>query len=201
MREYAMALTRRDFLASTGAAGGLFGFLGLDLSATVGYADEKAGLIRRSRITTTICPYCAVGCGVLAMSQKQADGTQRMVHVEGDPDHPISAGTLCPKGAALCQMANNDARLRKPLYRAPGATRFVRKEWSWVARRIAERIKKTRDESFTTSLQRGGKRLTVNRTTAIASLGSAALDNEECWLYEKMLRAMGLVYIEHQARI
>ncbi len=194
-----MEVTRRKFLTTSSAAagGGLLGFLGLDLNRTVAYASEKSAAVRRGRITTTICPYCAVGCGLLVTSQ-QKNGSRVVVHVEGDPDHPINEGTLCPKGAALYQMANNQQRLRKVLYRAPGATDFQEKDWSWASRQIAQRIKSTRDATFTRQNAEGQA---VNRTTAIASVGSAALDNEECWLYQKFLRSIGLVYIEHQARI
>jgi formate dehydrogenase major subunit len=164
---------------------------------TVAYANEMAAAVRRSRITTTICPYCAVGCGALVMSEKR-DGKSVVVNVEGDPDHPISEGTLCPKGASLYQLANNENRLRKVLYRPPGAAEYEEKEWSWAAREIARRIKSTRDATFTA---RNAKGEVVNRTTGIASLGSAALDNEECWLFQKFQRALGMVYVEHQARI
>ncbi len=186
-----MKPTRRDFLATVGTA--TFGFFGLDLKATVARADELAESFRYSRIRTTICPYCAVGCGVLVMSQ-----SGKVVRVEGDPDHPINEGTLCPKGASLVQLANNDNRLKQVLYRAPGARTLETIDWTTAGRMIARRIKATRDATFETTNQSGQ---TVNRTTAIASLGSAALDNETCWLYQKMLRAMGLVSIEHQARL
>jgi len=194
-----MRVTRRKFLTTTGSAGagGLLGFLGLDLSPTVAYASKMTEAVKRSRITTTICPYCAVGCGALVMTE-QEDGRRQVVNVEGDPDHPINEGTLCPKGAALYQMANNENRLRKVLYRAPGAEEFQEKEWGWAAKEIAKRIKATRDATFT---EKNAKGQVVNRTTAIASVGSAALDNEECWIFQKLLRSMGLVYIEHQARI
>ena len=194
-----MEMTRRKFLTAggTAATGGLLGFLGLDLNRTVAYASEKSAAVKRGRITTTICPYCAVGCGLLVTS-RQKNGRRVVIHVEGDPDHPINEGTLCPKGAALSQMANNERRLRKVLYRAPGAMEFEEKDWDWAARRIAQRIKSTRDDTFT---ERNAEGQTVNRTTAIASVGSAALDNEECWLFQKFLRSLGLVYIEHQARI
>lgn len=194
-----MRVTRRRFLATSGkaGAGGLLGFLGLDLSPTVAYASKMTAAVKRSRITTTICPYCAVGCGVLVMAE-QKDGRRQVVNVEGDPDHPINEGTLCPKGAALYQMANNENRLRKVLYRAPGAEKFQEKGWGWAAKEIAKRIKTTRDATFTETNAKGQA---VNRTTAIASVGSAALDNEECWIFQKLLRSMGLVYIEHQARI
>ncbi len=161
-------------------------------------AAERAELIRRSRITTTICPYCAVGCGMLAFSQPADDGRAALVHVEGDPDHPINQGTLCPKGGSVVQMLNSEKRLTAPLYRAAGATKFQQIGWDVAVKEIARRIKKTRDETLQRKNATGQ---VVNRTTAIASLGSSALDNEECWLYQKLLRAMGLVYIEHQARI
>lgn len=189
-----MTLTRRSFF---GAAGGLLGFLGLDLRAASEYAGKKVDALRRSRITTSICPYCSVSCGLLVMAEERG-GKRTVVNIEGDPDHPISEGTLCPKGASLYQMANNEKRLRKVLYRAPGAADFAEKDWGWAAKEIALRIKKTRDESFT---EKNAKGEIVNRTTAIASVGSAAMDNEECWLYQKFLRSLGLVAIEHQARI
>ncbi len=195
-----MEMSRRRFLAATGTAGtgSALGFLGLDLRATVAYASAGSEAVQRSTITTTICPFCAVGCGLLVMSAKDASGKTVVVNVEGDPDHPINEGTLCAKGASLYQLANNRKRLRKMLYRAPGATEFQQKDWTWAARQIARRIKKTRDETF---VEKNAHGEVVNRTTGIASVGSAALDNEECWLYQKLLRAMGLVYIEHQARI
>jgi formate dehydrogenase major subunit len=128
----------------------------------------------------------------------ERDGRWVAINVEGDPDHPINEGTLCPKGASLYQMCNGGDRLDKVLYRAPGSSRFEEKDWSWAARRIARLVKQTRDATFT---GRNHKGQTVNRTTAIASLGSAALDNEECWLYQKLIRSLGIVHFEHQARI
>jgi formate dehydrogenase major subunit len=200
-----MELTRRKFLATSGTAGvgGLLGLLGLDLSPTAAYASRMTAAVKRSRITSSICPYCAVGCGVLVMSEERKKddeyGRRRVVvNVEGDPDHPINEGTLCPKGSSLYQLANNEKRLSKVLYRKPGATDFQQKDWTWAAREIAKRIKATRDSTFT---EKNAKGEVVNRTTGIASVGSAALDNEECWLYQKLLRGLGLVFIEHQARI
>lgn len=190
-----MEISRRTFFSVIGAAGA--GALGLDLAPAVAYAAEKAKALKRGRITTTICPYCAVGCGALVMSEPDGDGGA-VVNVEGDPDHPISEGRLCPKGVSLYQLANNENRLRKVLYRAPGAADFEEKDWAWAAREIARRIKAARDAAFSVTNAKGQ---TVNRTTAIASVGSAALDNEECWLLQKLLRALGLVYVEHQARI
>ena len=190
-----MKIMRRTFLTGTGAAG--IGALGLDLRPAAANAREMGAAVKHATITTTICPYCAVGCGALVLSDKR-DGRRIVVNVEGDPDHPINEGKLCPKGAALYQLANNEKRLRKVLYRAPGAAGFEEKDWRWAATQIARRIKRTRDATFTRKNATGE---VVNRTTAIASVGSAALDNEECWLFQKFLRALGMVYVENQARI
>ena len=194
-----MKISRRGFLTTAGATGGggLLALHGLDPG--VAEADEGAMSrdLSRCRISTTICPYCAVGCGMLVMSETR-NGKRVVVNVEGDPDHPINEGSLCPKGASLYQLANNDHRLTKVLYRAPGSARFEEKDWKWAAREIALRIKRTRDETFA---HKNAEGQVVNRTTAVASVGSAALDNEECWLLQKLLRSIGLVYIEHQARI
>jgi len=121
-----------------------------------------------------------------------------VVSVEGDPDHPINRGTLCSKGASLSQLVNNDRRITKPMYRSPGSGGWTNVTWDWALDQIAERIKKTRDAGWIET-DAAGRR--VRRTEAIASVGSAALDNEECSLLVKALRGMGLVYIEHQARI
>jgi formate dehydrogenase major subunit len=120
------------------------------------------------------------------------------MNIEGDPDHVINRGSLCSKGASLKQLAENENRLLEPMYRAPYAKTWKKVSWDWALNQIAERVKSTRDASFTAKNDKGQ---IVNRTTAIASVGSAAMDNEECWIYQALMRALGLVYIEHQARI
>jgi formate dehydrogenase major subunit len=142
--------------------------------------------------TTTVCPFCGVGCG-----QVVATRGGRVVNIEGDPAHPVSEGTLCSKGAAGIQVVNNPRRLQKVLYRAPGGTAWEEKTWDWALPRIAARVKETRDKTFQASA--GGR--VVNRTEAIACLGGSALDNEEAYLLVKLMRALGLVYVEHQARL
>ncbi len=146
--------------------------------------------------TTSICPYCAVGCGLIVHTSQKGDG--RVMNIEGDPDHVINRGSLCSKGAALSQLVENDTRLTEPLYRAPYSKDWKKVSWQWALDQIAARVKKTRDEDFETKNAAGQ---VVNRTTAIASVGSAALDNEECWIYQALMRSLGVVYIEHQARI
>ena len=198
-----MELNRRTFLCAAGT--GAYGLLGLDVKAALSAEQRNSLVVREKEITTSICPYCAVGCGLLVTSGEVSDdphGRRRVViDVQGDPDHPINEGTLCSKGTSLLQLANNPKRLGKVLYRAPRSTSWQEKDARWAAKEIAKRIKRTRDESFTTTVTESGKPAVVNRTTAIASCGSAALDNEECWLFQKMLRGLGLVYIEHQARL
>ncbi len=182
--------TRRQFIArlTTGAA--VVG-AGAGAPAEAGPAippPKTAG----ATTTTTVCPFCGVGCG-----QVVATRGGRVINIEGDPVHPVSEGTLCSKGAAGIQVVNNPRRLQKVLYRAPGGTAWEEKTWDWALPRIAARVKETRDKTFQTSA--GGR--VVNRTEAIACLGGSALDNEEAYLLVKLMRALGLVYVEHQARL
>jgi formate dehydrogenase major subunit len=189
-----MKINRRTFLKISGAtaAGTVMGGLGFDLSPAEVYAQELR--IKGAKATTTVCCYCSVGCGIIV----HTDAKGKVINAEGDPDHPINEGALCPKGGASYQIAVNPNRLQKVRYRAPYSAVWKEVTWEWTLNKIAANIKKSRDESFL-SLNADGK--VVNRTKGIASVGSAALDNEECWLYQKFLRALGLVYIEHQARI
>jgi formate dehydrogenase major subunit len=191
-----MQITRRDFMKISGAAvGGLaLSGLGFNLVPVKAYAQELR--IRWAKETTTICPYCAVGCGIIVHTAR--DGSGKVINTEGDPDHPINQGTLCSKGAALYQLAVNDRRVTTPLYRAPYSDRWKEISWDVALTEIAKRVKSSRDASFTAKNDKGQ---VVNRTNGIASVGSAALDNEECWPLQAMMRALGLVYIEHQARI
>jgi len=154
----------------------------------------------RKRIgeSLTICPYDASGCGFIVAT----DG-DHVVNIEGDPDHPINRGAACAKGASLPQLRTvngklNPRRLIKPKYRAAGTGEWQEVEWDWAIEQIAARLKTTRDTTFTETDANG---YVVNRCNGIASLGGAALDNEECYLLVKMLRTLGMVNIEHQARI
>jgi len=191
-----MDVTRRTFIQITGATAAGFAVSGLGFDLTPVKAHAQMLKTKYARETTTICPYCAVGCGAIVHTSKRGDG--RVINIEGDPDHVINRGSLCSKGASLKQLSENANRITEPMYRAPGAKKWQQVSWDWTLSEIAKRIQKTRDATFTSKNAKGQ---VVNRTTAIASVGSAALDNEECWLYQAMLRAMGLVYVEHQARI
>lgn len=184
-----MKLSRRAFL-EIGSLAPLLGFSAASAQETRTSVPSK---IRYAKETTTICPYCGVGCGLIVSAMGR-----NVINVEGDPDHPINQGSLCCKGQSLYQVATSDRRLTKVLYRAPRSMEWEEKSWDWAITRIADRIKTTRDKYFTA---KDGKGRPVNRLDAIGALGGAALDNEECYLYGKLARALGLVYIEHQARI
>ena len=200
-----MGVSRRDFLKISGSTL-LLGPLAAPGSAE---AQERESRIKGAKQTTTVCPYCSVGCGIIVHTK---DG--KVVYTEGDPDHPINEGTLCPKGASISQLVQNETRVQKPMYRAPGADSWKEVEWDWALDQIAKKVKDTRDRTFKLTSKAKVKEkqpdgtekevekvFTVNRTDALAHVGSAALDNEECYLLQKMLRSWGLVYIEHQARI
>jgi len=213
-----MEITRRDFLKVSGAAGTvLVGGLGFDLSPAEAYARELR--IKGAKETTSVCCYCSVGFGILVHTK---DG--KVINSEGDPEHPISEGALCSKGTSLYQVVNNENRLLKPRYRSPGAAEWKEVEWDWALDQIARRIKDTRDRTFQLTTKTNirekkvadtpdesglfpeimvdvEKEFPVNRTNGIAHVGSAALDNEECYLIQKLVRSWGLVHVEHQARL
>lgn len=190
-----MSMERRTFLKAmaAGAMISAFSGLGCNLSAAEAHADKFK--LDGSKITTSICCFCAVGCGVLVWTNPE---TKRSINIEGDPDHPTNEGTLCPKGSSIWQTTEQSKRVTDVLYRAPGSAEWEVKSWEWALPRIAKKIKETRDASFELTNEKGE---TVNRTRAIASVGSATLDNEEGWLYQAILRSLGLVYIESHARI
>lgn len=196
-----LTLTRRELLKTSLAAGGALSLLGLADEAEAGTRGELK--LEGARDYRTICPYCSVGCGIQLWVK---DG--EVVHVNGDPDHPINEGTLCPKGASILNLrlvagkdnryVPNPRRLTKVLYRAPGASNWEEKDWGWAIDRIARKVKEVRDATFETVDENG---VTVNRTFALAHIGSAALDNEENYVIGKLMRALGVVRLEHHARL
>ena len=201
-----MDVSRRSFLKISGGALTL-GSMSVSLEPVRAYAQGLR--IKDAKETTTVCPYCSVGCGIVVSVK---DG--KVINTEGDPEHPINEGTLCSKGASLYQVINNPTRVTKPRYRAPGATEWKEVEWDWALDEIAKRVKDTREKTFKmtskSKVKEKGpdgkeveveKEFIVNRTDGIAHVGSAALDNEECYMLQKLMRSWGLVYIEHQARI
>jgi len=155
---------------------------------------QKAPRIRDAKIVHSVCPYCAVGCSLNVYVKDN-----QVLDIEGDPNSPINHGTLCPKGSATYQYTVNPSRLTQVLYRAPFSDHWEIKSLDWAMEEIAQRIKKTRDETFVDHLENGQE---VNHTLAIASLGGATLDVEENYLIKKLFSGgLGIVSIENQARI
>jgi len=188
-----VAVSRREFLraGAGGTALGTMAALGVNLTPTVARAAELR--IANAKAVPTICPYCSVGCGMIAHVIDN-----RIVNIEGNPDSPVNQGNLCPKGAASYQLAVNPNRITEVLYRAPGGTQWEKKPLDWAMDRIAELYKKTRDETFVEKLPDGKL---VNNSLGIFSLGGATMDNEWNYAHSKLMRATGVVAIENQARI
>ncbi|MDO9334646.1 MAG: twin-arginine translocation signal domain-containing protein [Dehalococcoidales bacterium] len=192
------SLSRREFLKLGGVATAGVILINPLKSGEVFSPPSKTPLVKKIGETTSICAYCAVGCGIIIA----ADG-ENIINIEGDPDHPINTGKLCSKAQALHQIRTvngklNPSRMTKVLYRAPYTENWEEKSWAWALDEIAQRVKQTRDTNW---IEKDKDGVLINRTEAIAHLGGAALDNEECYLLTKMNRALGMVYIEHQARI
>jgi formate dehydrogenase major subunit len=195
-----MELSRRDFLrlSGTATAGGLLIYKALDLKTASADSSIVVDLHKPIGEGYTICPYDGSGCGFLVAAEEGEDGKKRVVNIEGDPAHPVNRGAACAKGASMRQLsADNPRRLTKPKYRSPGSSDWEEVEWDWALGEIAKKVKATRDANWM-DLDEGK---VANRTEAVACLGGAALDNEECYLLSKMMRGLGLVYLEHQARI
>jgi formate dehydrogenase major subunit len=192
---------RRTFLRT--AAGGLTagGMLGLGFDLRAAQAETRRFKFANIKEVPSVCPYCAVGCGQLVSVK---DG--RIVNIEGNPDSPINRGTLCPKGAATYQLVVNPHRVTQVWYRAPGATEWDRsRSLDWAMDRIARLTKQTRDATFQETarlpFEDGEADRRVSHTRAIVSLGGATLDVEWNYVQAKMMRALGVVGIENQARI
>jgi formate dehydrogenase major subunit len=189
-----MSLDRREFLKIGGLTAAGMALSGLNPDPSSGEVPAQGFRIKGAKKTSTVCCFCSVGCGLIV----HTDANGKVINIEGDPEHPINEGALCAKGASAYQIAANENRLKKVRYRAPYSDKWKEVSWDWALDRMAHNIKKSRDQSFMIKNFEG---LTVNRTNGIASVGSAALDNEECWLYSKFLRSLGIMYMEHQARI
>ena len=189
-------VSRRNFLklSTAGAGGGC-----LLLAAGLGPAEGASGLQLHKKIgeSYSICPYCSCGCGLIVAT----NGEGHVTNCEGDPDHITNRGALDPKSIAVPQLLNSPLRLHTVRYRAAGSAEWEEKSWEWAISEITQRIKKTRDATWKASVDVNGKQVAVNRTEGIAWLGGAANNSEDCYLASKFTRALGVVYLEHQARI
>ena len=188
-----MQCDRRNFLklAGMGAAALSLGSLGVSLTPVEAFAACLK--IVGAREVLTVCPFCSVSCHIVGYEKNG-----KLVSTEGDPDYPINEGALCAKGAAMFTMTTNNDRISKPLYRAPYSEKWEEKSWEWVNERIAQRVKQTRDKRFN---QKNAKGDTVNRLDASFLLGTSHADNEECAILHQGMRGLGVVHMDHQARI
>lgn len=208
-------VSRRDFLKYFGLSTAGTALLGgaSAVPALAATAEDKLPTfdlarpfkLAKATETASVCAFCGVGCGLIVHTDEKGE---RVLHIEGDPDNPNNEGSMCCKGIALGdsntivdknrKRVANDRRLMDVMYRAPGSTKWEKKDWEWALSEIAKRVKQTRDESFEEKDEKG---VTVNRTQAICHIGSASCDNEENYLFQKMQRAFGLINIDHHARL
>jgi formate dehydrogenase major subunit len=197
-----MELSRRQFIAgaSAGVAGtalGAWGFADLE--------SAHAAAIRPFRLASTTetrntCPYCSVACGIIMYSKGNlAKGeAAEIVHIEGDVDHPTNRGTLCPKGAALLDFVHSDTRLKFPMHRKPGSDKFEKISWNEALDRIARLMKDDRDKNF---LAKNSDGVTVNRWLTTGFLAASATTNETAWATYKVVRSLGILAFDNQARV
>ena len=193
-------MTRRQFLKITGAslAGSSLALMGF--SPSVALAEVREFKLARATETRNTCPYCSVACGLLmySLGDKAKNVHSSIMHIEGDPDHPVNRGTLCPKGAALLDFVNSPNRLKYPEYRAPGTDKWERISWDDAFTRIAKLLKQDRDANF---VAKTGDGKTVNRWTTTGFLGASASSNESGYITHKVVRSLGALAFDNQARV
>jgi formate dehydrogenase major subunit len=191
--------TRRDFMkvSAAGAAAVGVSTLGFDTAVAEARTVKQELRIEGAKVSHSVCPYCAVGCSLLAYTRRNGKGTE-LLQIEGNPDSPVNEGTLCPKGASSMELAVSRRRLTHPLYRASGSDKWKRVSWEFVLDKLARKIKAARDRTFVTEDDDGN---VVNRTEGLAFAGGAAFSNEEGYFATKLMRGLGLIYLEQQARV
>ncbi len=190
-------VTRRDFLR-VGAASAAAGVTSLGFHIAAAVQVKQSFRIEGAKEVHSLCPYCAVGCSILAYTKQDAGGDTRLLQIEGNPDSPVNEGRLCPKGATSMQLAVSSRRVAKPLYRAPGSDKWQEIGWDQMLDRLTQRIKESRDATFVTQDANGN---TVNRCEGVAFAGGAAFSSEEGYFATKLMRALGVVHLEQQARV
>lgn len=193
-------LSRRSFLrlAGAGVAATSLGAMGFGTAEAAELAHVRDFKLAAMTETRNTCPYCSVACGIIVYAAPGEDGKRRVMHIEGDADHPVNRGTLCPKGAALKDFVNAETRLTQPMIRKPGATAFEPISWDDALDRIARAMKDDRDANL---LQTNEAGVPVNRWTTAGFLAASATTNETAWLTYKVVRSMGIVGFDNQARV
>lgn len=195
-----MQVTRRQFFRICAAGMGSSSLAALGFAPGEALAEVRAFKLARASETRSTCPYCSVSCGLLVYSlgDKSKNAQAEIIHIEGDPDHPVNRGTLCPKGAALMDFVHSPNRLRYPQYRAPGGKEWQRLSWEEAFTRIARLMKADRDKHFEAKNADG---TTVNRWLTTGMLAASASSNETGYLTQKMARSLGMLAFDNQARV
>jgi formate dehydrogenase major subunit len=195
-----MKTSRRGFLKLTASSVGATSLGALGFSAAQALAEVRTFKLAHTSETRNTCPYCSVGCGIIihGLGDRAKNARTEIIHIEGDPDHPVNRGTLCPKGSSLLDFVKSENRLKFPEYRGPGETEWKRVSWDWALDRIARLMKDDRDRSFTSKNDAG---LTVNRWLTCGFLAASASSTESGYLTNKVIRALGLTALDNQARV
>jgi formate dehydrogenase major subunit len=197
-----MELSRRGFIKITGAslAASSLGALGFGFAGEALAASVRPFKLTAASETRNTCTYCSVACGILiyTLGDKAKNAVSDVIHIEGDPDHPVNRGTLCPKGSALLDIVHSPGRLKVPKYRAPGANEFKDVSWDFALDRIAKLMKEDRDKNFIAKNKDG---TTVNRWLSTGMLAASASSSETSYITWKIARALGIVVFDNQARV
>ena len=195
-----MQVTRRQFFRICAAGVGTSSLAALGFTPGEALAEVRAFKLARATQTRNTCPYCSVGCGLLmySLGDKSKNTETAIFHIEGDPDHPVNRGTLCPKGAALVDFVRSPNRLKHPEYRAPGSKEWQRISWDDAFDRIARLLKDDRDKNFIATNDKGE---TVNRWLTTGVLAASASSNETGYVTHKVIRSMGILGFDNQARV
>ena len=195
-----MDMNRRQFFRVSGAGLAASSLVALGFSPTAALAETRNFKLARTTETRNTCPYCSVGCGIImySLGDKAKNVKADIMHIEGDPDHPVNRGTLCPKGAGLLDFVHSPNRLKYPEVREPGSTEWKRVSWDDAMSRIAKLMKADRDANFVTN-NADGK--VVNRWTSTGMLCASASSNETGYITHKTMRSMGMLVFDNQARV
>lgn len=193
-------MNRRQFFKVSGAGLASSSIALLGFSPSSALAEVRQFKLARTTETRNTCPYCSVGCGILmhSLGDKAKNSTSAIIHIEGDPDHPVNRGTLCPKGAGLLDFVHSPSRLKFPEYRAAGAKEWTRLSWDDALNRIARHMKDDRDKNFITRNEKGEL---ANRWLSTGMLAASASSNETGYLTGKVARSMGMLVFDNQARV
>ena len=195
-----MDMNRRQFFRVSGAGLAAGSLVALGFSPTAALAETRHFKLARTTETRNTCPYCSVGCGIImyGLGDKAKNVVADIIHIEGDPDHPVNRGTLCPKGAGLLDFVHSPNRLKYPEVREPGSNEWKRISWNDAMTRIAKLMKDDRDANFVTNNAAGQP---VNRWTSTGMLCASASSNESGYITHKAMRPMGMLVFDNQARV